>query len=175
MHAIKTVMSGAADACHLCPSSPISKEWEAAPYGLRYLPMDPNDKAAWKRLAKYAPFMASPIWTTTGGLGEGGPKCLAYYPYTMSTYDTVPEEVIYTMVKAMVEGRDLYKNVKKPESEQWTIKSALDLTKPVHIPYHPGFIKLAKEMGKWTAEHDAFQANALKAEEERIKAWKSKK
>jgi TRAP transporter TAXI family solute receptor len=175
MHAIKTVMSGGADACHLCPSSPISKEWEAAPYGLRYLPMSKDDTAAWDRMRKYAPFMASPIWTTTGARGEGGDKWLAYYPYTISTYDTVPEDQIYTIVKVMDQGRDLYKDVKRPESEQWTMEISLDLTKPVYIPFHPGFIRYAKEKGMWKAEHEAFQANALKEEEARIKAWKAKK
>ena len=172
---IKVTMEGSLDACHLCPSSPISKEWESAPYGLRYMPMDDKDTEAWKRLAKYAPFMASPYWSTTGGLGEGGEKWLAYYPYTLSTYDTIDEEVIYTIAKAMAEGRDLYKNVKRPESEEWTMEQSLDLKKPIYIPYHPGFIRYAKEKGMWTAEHDAFQANALKEEEERIKAWKPKK
>ncbi|OGP52109.1 MAG: hypothetical protein A2Y79_12475 [Deltaproteobacteria bacterium RBG_13_43_22] len=175
MHGIKTVMAGGADACHLCPSSPISKEWESNPYGLRYMPMSKDDKAAWDRMRKFASFMASPIWTTTGGLGEGGPKWLAYYPYTMSAYDTTPEDQIYTIVKVMVEGRDLYKNVKKPESEQWTIEASLDLEKPVYIPFHPGFIKYAKEKGLWKAEHEAFQVQMLKEEEERIKAWKATK
>jgi TRAP transporter TAXI family solute receptor len=175
IHSIKTVMSGGADACHLCPSSSITKEWEASPYGLRFLPMDNKDKAAWERLAEFAPFMASPAWTTAGALGEGGPKWLAYYPYTVCTYDTVPEEIIYTMTKAIVEGYDMYKNVRRPFSEEWNIDMAMDLSKPVHIPYHTGFIKLAKEMGKWKAEHDDFQAKALKAEEERIKNYKFKK
>jgi len=175
MHAIKTVMSGGADACHVCPGSPINKEWESNPYGLRYMPMSDKDTAAWDRMRKYAPFMASPIWAARGALGEGGPKWLAYYPYTISSYDTVSEEIIYTIVKVMVEGRDLYKNVQRPYSEEWTMERSLDLKKPVYIPFHPGLIKYAKEKGMWKAEHDAFQANALKEEEERIKAWKAKK
>ena len=175
MHAIKTVMSGGADACHVCPGSPINKEWENNPYGLRYLPMSDKDTAAWDRMREYAPFMASPTWAKRGALGEGGPKWLAYYPYTISTYDTVPEDQIYTIVKVMVEGRDLYKNVQKPYSEEWDMERSLDLKKPVYIPFHPGFIKYAEEKGMWKAEHEAFQANALKEEDARIKAWKAKK
>ena len=175
MHGIKTVMSGGADATHGCPGSPIMKEWEANPYGLRYLAMDKDDTAGWDRMREHAPFMASPIWTPYGAVGEGGPKWLAYYPYTLSSYDTVSEEIIYTVVKCMAEGRDLYKNVQRPYSEMWTMENSLDLKKPVFIPFHPGLIRYAKEKGMWTAEHDAFQSNALKGEEERLKTWKEKK
>jgi len=105
---VKLVTEGKADAAHAPPMTPLVKQWEAAPYGLRLLPMNPNDKEAWARMARFAPFMAAPIWTETGALGEGGPKWLAYYPYTMSAYDFADENVIYTIVKAMVEGRDLY-------------------------------------------------------------------
>jgi TRAP transporter TAXI family solute receptor len=171
---IKMVMQNAADACHACPVTPLTKEWESAPYGLRYLPMEPEDKQAWERMRKFAPFMASPIWADYGGLGEGGPKWLAFYPYTLSSYDTTDEKVVYVIVKAMVEGRDIYKNVKKPSSEQWTLDMTLDTKKPVNIPFHPGLVKYAKEQGKWTAKLEAWQAKALKEEEDRIKAWKPK-
>jgi len=166
-HAIKTVMSGGGDACILAVTSPVAKEWDAAPYGLRYMPLSDKDTAGWERVVKYSPL--APFWTTYGSPGEGGPKWLAYYPYVLVTYPNASEEVVYTMVKALVEGRDLYKDVNKPESEQWNMESALDLKKPVFIPYHPGFIKLAKEMGLWTPAHDAFQAKALMEESQRIK------
>ena len=75
----------------------------------------------------------------------------------------------------MVEGRDIYKGVKKPSTEQWTLEDTLNLQKPVYIPFHPGLIKYAKEMGKWTPELDTFQAKALEEEEIKIKTWKPKK
>lgn len=171
---VKMVMDGSADACHTCPVTPLTKEWESAPYGLRYLPMDRKDKDAWERMKKFAPFMASPIWADYGGLGEGGPKWLAYYPYTLTTYDTIDEEIVYHIAKAMVEGRDLYKGVTKPSSEEWTLEITLDLNKPVFIPFHPGLIKYAKEKGKWTAELEAWQAKALEEEQKKIGAWKAK-
>jgi hypothetical protein len=171
---IKMVMQNKADACHAVPVTGLMKEWEAAPYKLRYLPMDQKDKAAWERMRNIAPFMASPIWADYGALGEGGAKWLAYYPYTLTAYENASEDVIYTIVKALVDGRDLYKDVKKPSSGQWTLKDTLDMGKPVYVPFHAGLIKYAKEQGKWTAELEAWQTNALKAEEERVKGWKAK-
>ena len=171
---IKMVMQNKADVCHACPVTTLMKEWEAAPYKLRYLPMDPKDKAAWDRMREKAPFLASPIWADYGALGVGGPKWLAYYPYTLSAYDTIDEDTVYTIVKALVDGRNLYKDVKKPSSEQWTLENTLDMGKPVYVPYHAGVIKYAKEQGKWTADLEAWQTRALKAEEDRIKSWKAK-
>lgn len=172
--AIKMVMEKKADACHAAPVSGVMKQWEAAPYGLRYMPLDPKDKAAWERMKKYAPFMASPIWATYGALGEGGHKWLAYYPNTLITYDTVDEDTVYIVVKSLVDGRNLYKDVRKPSSEEWTLEKALDMGKPVYVPYHAGLIKYAKEQGKWTPELEAWQAKALKEEEDRLRSWKAK-
>ncbi len=172
---IKMVMEKAADACHACPVTPIMKEWESAPYGLRYLPMDQKDKEAWERMKKFAPFMAFPIWANYGALGEGGYKWLAYYPYSLTTYETVDEMVIYTIVKALVEGRDLYKDVSKPSTEEWSLEITLDLNKPIFIPFHKGLIKYAQEKGKWTPEHEAWQNKALEEERKRIKEWEAKK
>lgn len=168
------VTEGMADAAHACPISSYAYEWEAAPYGLYYLPMDPEDKAAWKRLGEIAPFMNYPIWTDYGAMGIDGPKWLAGYGYAMTTYDFVDEQVIYTIVKALDEGYDLFKAVCPPTSETWNMEFALDLAKPVHIPFHPGFIKYAKEKGMWTTGHEKWQAEVLKTEEERIAAWKPK-
>jgi len=172
---IKMVMEKAADACHACPVTPIMKEWESAPYGLRYLPMDQKDKEAWERMKKFAPFMAFPIWANYGALGEGGHKWLAYYPYSLTTYETVDEMVIYTIVKALVEGRDLYKDVSKPSTEEWSLEITLDLNKPIFIPFHKGLIKYAQEKGKWTPEHETWQNKALEEERKRIKEWEAKK
>jgi TRAP transporter TAXI family solute receptor len=171
---IKMVMEGSADACHACPVTPMMKEWESAPYGLRYLPMDSKDQDAWEHMKKFAPFMASPIWADYGGLGEGGPKWLAFYPYTLTSYNTIDKNVIYAIVKAMAEGYDLYKDVKKPSSGEWTLENTLTLKKPVYIPFHAGLIQYAKEKGKWTPELEAWQAKALKEEKKKIADWKPK-
>lgn len=167
-------MEGTADACHITPLSPVVKEWESAAYGLRYMPMDPNDKAAWARIKKVAPFLAVPVWVDFGALGEGGPKWLSYYPYTISSYPNIDEDIIYSIVKALVEGRDLYKSIKPPSTEQFTLERTLDPNKPIYVPLHAGVIKYAKEKGKWAAEHEALQAKSIKEEEKRIKAWKPK-
>jgi TRAP transporter TAXI family solute receptor len=170
---LRMVMDGVADAAHAAVPTPLVAEWEAAPFGLRFMPMDPKDKEAWERLHKHAPFM-SPVWVDTGAVGIDGPKWLGNYPYIMVTYDFVDEHVIYTIVRAMDEGHDLFKAVRPPDTELWSMELTLDLEKPVDIPFHPGFIRYAKERGMWTPEHEKWQAEALRVEEERIAAWRPK-
>ncbi|MBM4332578.1 MAG: TAXI family TRAP transporter solute-binding subunit [Deltaproteobacteria bacterium] len=175
MAGVRAVMDGKADTAITATPTPAVKEWEAAPYKLYYLPMDDPKKepAGWKRLMEKAPFMG-PVWATSGALGIGGAKWVSDYPYTMVGYDFVSEHLVYTIVKAMDEGYALYKAVRLPDSEQWNMERSLNLIKPVYVPFHPGFIKYAKEKGLWTAEHDKWQAEALKAEEKRISVWKPK-
>jgi len=172
--AIKMVMSGGADFTQASPFTPILMEFAVAPYGLRYLSMDCKDKEAWKRVAKIAPFLGYPVWAQTGTFGVGGPQCLAYYPWTFVTYPNVDEDLIYGMVKWMVEDRDLYKNASPPSTEEFTLDWTLDLEKPVYIPFHSGLIRYAKEKGKWTGSHEAWQAKALKEEKERFEGYKVK-
>ena len=134
--AAEMVMADAADACHVAAQSPNIKQWESSPFGLRYLPFDPKDKAGVARMEKAAPFMTL-FWATTGSLGEGGPKWVAYYPYILSTYDTVDENVIYVITKSLVEGRDIYKGVQKPDSELWTLEETLSLKEADLHPLPP--------------------------------------
>jgi TRAP transporter TAXI family solute receptor len=171
---IDMVMNNAADCCYASAQGPTLKQWESAPYGLRYLPFDPKNKEGWERMNNIAPFM-SPGWVELGALGEGGPKWLVFYPYVLSSYESVDDKIIFLIVKSLVEGRNVYKDVNKPDSEYWTLEETLNLTKPIFTPFHSGLIKFAKEKGKWTAEHEAWQAKALSEEEKRIKTYQSTK
>jgi TRAP transporter TAXI family solute receptor len=171
---IKAVMEGTADACFASHITPTMKEWESAPYGLYWLPIDPKNKEGIARLKEITPFFAVD-WITYGALGVNGPHWNLVYPYLLVTYDFVDENVIYHIVKALDKGYDRYKDVYPPSSGEWTLEYTLNLTKPVYIPFHPGVIKYAKEKGLWTAQHEAWQSKMLKEEEERMQKWQAQK
>ncbi len=175
---IKMTMDGAADFCVAYPSTFLVKEWEAAPYGLRFLHMPPEDKEGWQRVKAVAPYL-TPIFRGEGegALGVSGPGWFSAGVYTISTYDFVDEYLIYSLVKALDEAYDQYKDVQPPFSREWGLKSTADLEwiKLIDGVYHPGFIKYAKEKGLWTSEHEKYQASVLKLEEERIANFKAKK
>ncbi|MCB2228264.1 MAG: TAXI family TRAP transporter solute-binding subunit [Desulfarculaceae bacterium] len=169
--AIKMVMSGAADACHGTPMTPLIKEMEAAPYGLRFMPIDPKNKQAVARMLKVAPFLSNIELIKFGARGVGGKDgiYLPAYPYVVATYASMDPSIIYTIIKALDEGRDLYKNAKLPSTALFTMQRTFSLKLPITVPFHDGAIKYAKEKGLWTEKHEKWQANALAEEAKRMK------
>jgi TRAP-type uncharacterized transport system substrate-binding protein len=86
----------------------------------------------------------------------------------------VDPDVIYIIVKALAEGRDLYKAIKPPSTEQFTMARTFNKSLPVDVPFHSGLIKYAKEVGLWTSELQARQEKALEQENLRFENWKPK-
>jgi hypothetical protein len=86
------------------------------------------------------------------------------------SYDTLEEEIAYTVTKAFHLKYDSFKDRYTRMDEYQLQRFADDLLK-LTIPAHPGTIKYLKEVGVWTAKHDAHQAERLRVEAERLKAW----
>jgi hypothetical protein len=168
--AIKMVMSGAADACHGTPETPLCREMESSPYGLRYMPFDPNNKEAIDKMLKVAPFLRNILLITNGALGEGKKDgvWLPAYPYTVATMDSANEDVIYTVVKALTEGYNLFKDANPRSTPLFTLERTIALEMPIDVPFHNGLIKYAKEKGLWTDSHSKWQQEALNKEKKRF-------
>lgn len=169
--AIKMVMSGAADACHGTPMTPLIKEMEAAPYGLRFMPIDPNNKEAVARMLKVAPFLSNIELIKFGALGVGSENgiYLPAYPMAVTTYAFVDPDIVYTIIKALDEGRDLYKNAKLPSTALFTMERTFSLKLPISVPFHEGAVRYAKEKGFWTEKQEKWQAKAMAEEAARMK------
>lgn len=76
------------------------------------------------------------------------------YPLQLVGSTKVSERTVYTLVKAWWDNMAELQT-KHPLFKQWTkeTQAIVNFT----IPYHPGAIKFYKEMGVWTARHDAHQ------------------
>ena len=95
------------------------------------------------------------------------------YACGLASYDWLSDEIAYTVTKAVHGGYDIFKD-KHQELKEWTLDQALK-TDGITIPYHPGSIKYFKEIGKWTPEHEKWQAKMLKEQKERIDGFKAGK
>ena len=78
----------------------------------------------------------------------------------------VADDTIYEVVKAMHLGFDVYKDMHKA-MPAWNINTAV--SNPSPVPYHEGAIRYFKEVGVWKADMDVWQAEQLKAFNERAK------
>jgi len=108
----------------------------------------PNTEAAKKILSPYGAMIvkASP---STGVKGE---TYVIGYPLQLATSTKVSEKTVYTMAKAWWENLPELETV-HPLFKRWK-KEHQALTN-FTVPYHPGAIKFYKEVGAWTAKHDA--------------------
>ena len=114
---------------------------------VRFLSL-PDTPEANKILASYG----AKIVKAAPATGVKGETHVIGYPLQLATSTKVSEKTVYTMVKAWWENLAELQTI-HPLFKRWT-KDHQALTN-FTIPYHPGAIKFFKEVGVWTAEHDA--------------------
>lgn len=167
--ALRAVVEGRADAAGGVPTSGLMREIEASPRGLAWLDIDPDNAEGWKKLRSVASFFA-PVKATVGaGLSEDKPSNLIAYRYPMITvYANKSDDEIYAMTKAVVEAFPQYKDATKI-MPMWEAKHSG--VPPADAPYHPGAVRYLKEIGVWTAEHDAWNDARLARLQAVQKAW----
>ncbi len=168
---LKGVIQGSVDVCYAATVTPTVKELEAGPHKAAWIILPHSDKAGWKRIQVKAPWFIPAVCKRAPGLAKGETMEVGGYPYSLWAYATVDPDVIYNVVKAMDIGYKIYKDMHRA-MPAFKIKGAVKNPSPV--PYHEGAIRYFKEVGIWTAEMDKWQAEQLKAFEERVAKFKKK-
>ena len=116
---------------------------------IRLLSMPTTDRAK-AVLAKYGASIVKQPQVT----GVKGETYVVGYPLHLVGSTKVSERTVYTLVKAWWENLAELQT-KHPLFKQWTKETQAITT--FTVPYHPGAVKFYKEMGVWTAKHDARQ------------------
>jgi TRAP transporter TAXI family solute receptor len=108
----------------------------------------PSTEAANKILAPYGASVVKSAPTT----GVKGETHVIGYPLHLVTSSKVSEKAVYTIVKAwwdnLAELQTLHPLFKRWEKEHQALTNFT-------IPYHPGAVRLYKEVGVWITKHDA--------------------
>jgi TRAP transporter TAXI family solute receptor len=140
----------------------------ASPRGIQYPVVPHNDKEAWARLNKVAPFYV-PQWGAEGAdLSKDKKVEGATYPYpVLMTMAKTEAELVYNMTKAMVELFPEYKDG-APGNIGWDIKRQRFAWA---IPTHEGAIKYFKEQKLWTDEHQKHNDALLARQKVLADAW----
>jgi TRAP transporter TAXI family solute receptor len=165
-------MEGRVDGTFLAPNSPVARELASSQYGIRYLLMPSEDTVAWKRVQEVSPWFKPGLITAGASMSKEKPCPLAIYSYSLCVYDFLDENVAYEVSKAIHKGYDTIKGM-HPWLAGFSIDNALDLAKLGETPYHPGCIKYFREIGRWTPDHERWQAEQLKKAQEKLNTWKS--
>lgn len=114
---------------------------------IRFLSL-PSTDAANKVLAPYG----ASIVKSGKATGVKGDTHVIGYPLHLISSTQVGENTVYTMVKTWWENLGQLETL-HPLFKRWG-KDHQALTN-FTVPYHPGAIKFYKEVGAWTAKHDA--------------------
>jgi TRAP transporter TAXI family solute receptor len=163
---VKLVMDGRADAsCTIALGTPIINELEAKK-GARYLPMDPSPEAV-ARMRKLFPGYMTKVSPGPGNVGVTQETYLWTYDMYIIVGETVSDDVVYTITKALWEN---YKELEQVHKEFKNWRPQTFVSKLATVPYHNGAIKFYKEKGAWDAEMDRIQKTLIEE-----KAAKQKK
>ncbi|HXG52083.1 MAG TPA: TAXI family TRAP transporter solute-binding subunit [candidate division Zixibacteria bacterium] len=114
---------------------------------IRFLSI-PNDDAARKIMDRYG----ASIVKSAPATGIRGETYVIGYPLQLAGSSKVSEKTVYTLVKAWWENLPELQSI-HPLFKRWT-KETQAITN-FTVPYHPGAISFYKEVGAWTARHEA--------------------
>lgn len=161
---MKGVVEGNLDATCSGPWAGAIQELAASRYGIKWFDMPKEDTAGWERVRKFVPW-AGPMADNAAGLKPNQTIIGFGYEGGVWAYEKTPEDVVYAFCNAM---KDSYEDMKKitPDLDGFTFERAASLEGLMMTPFHSGMVKLLKEKGLWTAEHEKFQQEALRLEKE---------
>jgi TRAP transporter TAXI family solute receptor len=166
---MKGIIEGKVDAVCGTATAGLAYELASTPRGISYPPFPPDDKEAWKRMLKVAPFLTPYKETVGAGLSEENAVQLVQYRYPVGTvYADADPEMVYNLVKALDQTFPLYEK-SAPKMEWWAIDKAG--VPPADAPFHDGAIRYLKERGVWTAEHQAWNDKGVARIQELRKLW----
>ena len=174
--AMQSVLEGSCDVAYSSVWTASAIELQASPHGIYWIPMPVQNKQGWKQVQEEMPY-ASPILAKEGaGISAQNPVELLAYGESLFSYPWFPEEVAYTVAKAMWYGYDDYKD-KHPNCKDWRHENASNWESLTvcPYPYHPGSIKFFKEIGVWSEKNEKWQKEQIMLEKERVHAWNAAK
>ncbi len=152
----KHIMDGTADICFSSSSgNAMWYEAEAAPRGLNFIDMNPeaDPEGAARYWAIEPEDILAPMTTgVPSSVGKWGIVSISSYVVVASA----DEELVYHLMKWLHENHDRYKDA-HPAAKDMTVDNILLLAETNFSPLHDGGVRYLKELGMWTAEHQARQ------------------
>ena len=164
----KGMVNNDTDAAFATTISGPAKEVETSPRGLVWPATPKNDTAGWERLKKVASYFFPHVATCGAGISADKPIELPNFPYPIFVaYASQPQDQIYAITKAMIDGYDAYKDSAPGAGGM----AANRQTKNWAVPVHAGAVKALKEAGQWSAEQDAYNNALYKRQDVLASAW----
>jgi TRAP transporter TAXI family solute receptor len=139
------------------PSTPAVIEL-ATMVSVKFIPID---KDAFNKVAEKYPFFKVGVLPAGSYKGQDKDVNLLTVPCSLYTDKKFPEDLIYQIVKAILDHTE-EKNAIHPSAKDFSPVNSLVT---MEVPVHPGAEKYFKEKGVWTKEIDNLQKRLLKEAE----------
>ena len=164
----KGIINNQVDAAFASTVTPLSKQLAASPRGVRWIKLPHDDAEGWKRLHAAAPYFLKHMATAGSEISKDKPWEGSTYSYPILVTNTSQSaDEVYSLVKAMVEGFDDYKDG-APGAKGWALEAQnLEWV----LPFHEGAIRYFKEKGVWTEAAQAKTDALIKRQEVVKEAW----
>ena len=168
----KALASGKVDFTCLAATAPGTYEAEASPTGVTVMRFPHEDTEAWARLNKWMPYWLK-MYSTRGATIKKGEKIpTPIYPYPITnTMANQSDDLVYAISKAIYKQMDAiaaaYSSNEAMRPERIIPEAS------IMAPFHPGAIKLFKEIGVWTDAHEKKNNQRLAHLEKVNKRWET--
>jgi TRAP transporter TAXI family solute receptor len=145
-----------------------TKKLEASPRGIFWPPTPHKDAKCWAGIARVAPYFVRNMATKGTGISAEKPYEGPSYPYPiLMTLAGQDRDEVYSLTRALVEEFPGYSNA-EPAAAGWKLESQiLDWV----VPYHDGAVAYLKEIGTWSAAHQAHNDKLVERQRVLAQAW----
>ena len=132
----RALIEGRVDICIATPTAPFVIELASSPRGISWPEFPPDDKAAWDRMLKVAPYFVPYTMAIDGpGLSKTKPvRTINFHLPVIAAYDKLSDNIAYAMIKAIDESFPMYKDA-YPSMPAWDLKKCIR-AKGMILPYH---------------------------------------
>ncbi|MEP4545039.1 MAG: TAXI family TRAP transporter solute-binding subunit [Saccharospirillum sp.] len=163
------IIAGNVDASFTTSVTPPAQQLASSPRGISWPVLDPNDTEGWERMRAVAPyFQPHQVTAGAGGVSADNPVPSASYPYPIVIgNETLDDDVAYSLIKAMQEKFDAYKD-SAPGANGYALDN--QNLKWV-IPFHEGVVRYYQEIGIWNDDLQAHQDYLVNRQNLILDAW----
>jgi TRAP transporter TAXI family solute receptor len=166
----RAVVEGRADFAVIYTYSTGAYVAEENPNGIRWIPIPLDDQEGWARYATVDPIMSKGVNSKGAPSSIGVPMLIGLAP--VMTYADADPELIYRITKFFAEEYEGYRKLHNQAAER-SLENLLNFKSVSPIPFHPGTIRYLTEIGEWSEQDAAWNAERVDLFEAYRTAWDS--
>lgn len=166
--ALRGIVEGTCDGGFTTGTAATLYELESSRRGIWWPEFPASDVEGWKRLQAVAPYMIPMRNYGAPGIPPEGLDTMTYSYPMLLVYNSLDENLVYEVTKAIDEGFSLYKDA-YPAMANWERSKAI--VPSLTVPFHAGAVKYFREIGLWNKDFEAAQKRNLLRQDKLATAW----